>query len=354
MKRRIISLLSFLILCSILLVGCGANPQKQASTTEQKPLKKLVVGYSPTGAVLGEIAHVKGYFKEEGLDIEFVQFSSTADALAALSSAKIDLGISFGTAAPLTLMNNGADFLIIGGHLSGGHPVLAMPETAAKIKSLQDYKGKTIATPRLYTPDVVWRGAMYDAGIDITKDLNLIEMKNPIAVMEAVKSGKADIGIASTMVYTKAKKAGISIIGWSNDFFSDHPCCRVVGRREPIEKDPDAYRAFMRALIRAEKFRVDQPEETVTIAQQFLKVDYEAAKDFVLEPHQILNADPNRKGVIKMWEEMKHIGYVEEKVDVIKRVNTDIYRQALTDLQKRYPSEQFYTKVLEERYKAQN
>lgn len=338
----------------LMISGCGGTQQGKPAANDQKPLKKLVVGYTPQAAVLTEIAQDQGYFKQEGVEVEFVEFTSSSDAYAALSSGKIDLGVSFGTAGPLTVINNGADFVIIGGQLSGGHSVVARTETAATIKSIQDYRGKTIATARLYTPDVVWRGAMYEAGIDLTKDVTVLEMKSPIPVVEAVKSNKADIGIINNVVYAQAKAAGLTVINWSNDFYKDHVCCRIIAKREAVDKDPDTYRAFLKALIRAEKFRKEEPEQVVASVEKFVHADHEATKELVLEPHQLYNADPNRKGVLAMWEYMKHIGYAEEKVDMTKHINTELYRQALTDLQKKNPNDTFYTKELEERYNAQN
>jgi len=351
LKRNKIRLIALSLLTILLLAGCGAQ---KGTSVDNKPLKKLIVGYTPQAAVLTEIAQEQGYFKQEGVEVEFVEFTSSTDAYAALNSGKIDIGVSFGTAGPLTVINNGADFVIIGGQLSGGHPVMARAETAAAIKSIQDYRGKTIATPRLYTPDVVWRGAMYDAGIDLNKDVTVLEMKSPIAVVEAVKSNKADIGIANNVVYAQAKAAGLEVIGWSNDFYTDHACCRIIARQSAVEQAPDAYRAFLRALIRAEKVRKEQPEQVVASVQKFVKTDAEATKALVLEPHQLYNADPNRKGVLAMWEHMKRIGYAQEKVDISKHINTELYRQALTELQNRYPQDAFYTQELEQRYNAQN
>ncbi|BBB90534.1 MAG TPA: ABC transporter substrate-binding protein [Methylomusa anaerophila] len=354
MKKIGLIMSALFLIIMLTISGCGTSQPGKPAVSGQKPLKKLLVGYTPQAAVLTEIAQDQGYFKQEGVEVEFVEFTASTDAYAALSSGKIDVGVSFGTAGPLAVINNGADFVIIGGQLSGGHPVVARPETAAAIKSMQDYRGKTIATPRLYTPDVVWRGAMYDAGIDLNKDVTVLEMKSPVAVVEAVKSNKADIGIANNVVAAQAKAAGLAVIGWSNDFYTDHVCCRIIAKKDAVDKDPDSYRAFLSALIRAEKFRKEQPEQVVSSVQKFVKIDQEATKALVLEPHQIYSADPNRKGVIAMWEHMKHIGYAQEKVDVSKHINTDLYRQALTELQKKYPNDQFYTKELEERYKAQN
>ncbi len=122
---------------------------------------KLKVGYAPGGgSILAFIAQDQKLFAKEGVDVDLVQFSSTGDGLNALNSGKIDIGISFGTAAPLTFISKGSDFTIIGGALAGGHPVIALPARAGQFKSIKDFKGKTVAVPRLYTADVVRRGAL--------------------------------------------------------------------------------------------------------------------------------------------------------------------------------------------------
>lgn len=332
--------------------GCGSSPQPSASTAKQ--LTKVKVGYNATGgSLLTFIAADQGLFKEEGLDVELVPFSNTSDGLNALSSGKIDLGVSFGTGGPLTLINNGADLVIIGGNLSGGHPLLSTKEKADQFKTIQDWRGKTVADPRLYTADIVWRGAMNEAGIDVKKDLNLVEMKSAQGVVEALQSGKADAGVGSSSVYLQAKKAGLAIIGWSNDLFPDHPCCRIVANGTALKNNPGTYTAFLKALIRAEKVNNENPELGVKVNQKFLNINEELARDFTLEPHQNVASDPNRKAVLHMWKMMISSGYIDGKVDADTHINTSYYADALTEVNKQFPSDPFFAK-LKQRFAEQN
>lgn len=353
LNKTVIFCLAFSLF--FLLAGCGTKPQ-ETNNESDKPveIKKVKVGYSAGGgSLLTFIAQDQGLFAKEGLEVELVPFSSSADGLNALNSGKIDVGISFGTGGPLTFISNGADFSIIGGHLSGGHPIIARPEKAGLFKSIQDYKGKSVASPRLYTADVVWRGAMVRAGFDLNKDVEIIEMKNPQAVLEAVKSDKVEVGIGSTSIYAKAKESGLSIVGWSNDLFPDHPCCRVVAGGKAVEQEPETYQAFLRALIQAEKIKKDNPELAVDVNKRFLNLDDGLARDYTLEPHQTINVDPNRKGVVKMWEEMNEIGYINSDLDISQFINVDLYKQALDELKQENPSDPFYSD-LEQRFSSQN
>ncbi len=167
---------------SVLVTGCGqqsAAPQpavsEQAGKSDQAQKQdqtfELNVGYGQSlGTQLGFIAEYEGYFKEQNLKVNFVPFASTADGLNGLQAGKIDVGVSFGTAGPLTFISQGSDFSIIGGHLSGGSPVYAKKR---KPGSVQDdrrvSREKKVGTLRLYTGDIVFRSALSQAGIDWKK-----------------------------------------------------------------------------------------------------------------------------------------------------------------------------------------
>lgn len=129
----------------------------------QEQVSEIKMAYNPqTGNVLGFIAMEKGFDKEEGIKIKLVPFSNSTDALNALQSGKVDMGVSFGTTAPLTFITKGADFTIFGGYVSGGMPVYASP--TFEYKDMSSFIGKRVAVARMYTPEIVWRGAMMKAG----------------------------------------------------------------------------------------------------------------------------------------------------------------------------------------------
>lgn len=333
-------------LCLMLALGTNA-----LAATSKPHLK---VGYAPGGgSVLTFLAKDQKLFEKEGISVELVQFSSSADGLNALNSGKIDVGISFGTAGPLTFITKGSDFTIIGGQLSGGHPIIALPSKKGQFKTVQDFKGKTVATPRIYTADIVWRGALKRAGLDPNKDVNIIELKNPAAVLEAVKAGKVDVGIGTSSILMKAKESGVAVVAWSNYFFPQHPCCRIVVKGKAVKEDPETYRAFLRAILQAEKLKTENTALAVDVNKRYLGLDEAMAREFTLEPHQETHADPNRKGVRRMWHDMKAIDYVQSELDVNRYINVELYRDALTELLHRYPKDRFYL-AAKKRFERQN
>ncbi|MDR2140504.1 MAG: ABC transporter substrate-binding protein [Deltaproteobacteria bacterium] len=293
------------------------------------------------------------YFEKQGLDVELVMFLGTSDGINALNAGKIDVGLSFGTGSPLTFAAEGAPIVIIAGNLAGGHPIITKPENAAKYKSVKDFKGKVVGTPRLYTADVVFRGAVFRAGLVPGRDFELIEFRRTIDVLEAVKSGKIDVGIGSSSITAGALEAGLAIPLWSNDLFAYHPCCRIITTREVLKaKRPELVKLIKGLLLAERKFDQD-PEAGVKANMENMQIDENLSRTLTLDPHIQLAVDPNTKGVLTMWDYMKESKYITSTADPRSFIDTSLYQEALAELRKEEPNEPFWAEM-ETRFKDWN
>ena len=155
---------------------------------------KITIAYHPHITGLGAVleAEQNGYFDEENLDVEFVQFTNGASELAAMASGDIDLG-----------------YLGVGAHVfapQGRCVILSMDSTDLSaevlvradsgIKTFEDLKGKTVlisgsGNVAQYTAEKVLElggkvltmsdsnGYIYDPdGIDREKLDYIMELKN--------------------------------------------------------------------------------------------------------------------------------------------------------------------------------
>ncbi|MDR1085662.1 MAG: ABC transporter substrate-binding protein [Deltaproteobacteria bacterium] len=322
-----------------------------AVQAEAQPLK---LGRNQGGTqTLPILAINEKYFQEQGLDVELVMFLGTSDGINALNAGKIDVGLSFGTGSPLTFAAEGAPIVIIAGNLAGGHPIITKPENASKFKSVNDFKGKVVGTPRLYTADVVFRGAVFRAGLKPGADFELIEFRRTIDVLEAVKSGKIDVGIGSSSITAGAIEAGLAIPLWSNDLFAYHPCCRIITTKEVLEKRRPELVKLIRGLLLAEKKFDQDPEAAVKANEEDLKIDENLSRTLTLDPHIQLAVDPNTKGVVTMWDYMKESQYITSDADPKTFIDTSLYKEALDDLKKQQPDDPFWT-ILEKRFQDWN
>lgn len=347
-----------LVVVLLLLTACGNGKGEQASSEDIADKSyEINVGYAQgSGAPLLDLGIQEGFFEKENLKVNLVPFANSADGLNGLQAGKIDVGLSFGTAAPLTFIAQGSDFSIIGGHLEGGHPILVRKENQDQYKSLEDYKGKTVGTIRLFTSDIVFRSALEEAGIDWKTDLKIIEFKTGSMLLEAVASGKVDVAVSASSSYAAAVENNLVPIAWSNDLNPSHVCCRVVTKQSLLDKDGgEAYKRFLKGLIQAERVKIEEPEKAVTAAKTHLKLEDDVIDAIVNEEHAIYSADPNKQEVLKMWEQMKKIGYLEkvEDIDINDYINIDLYERALTELTEEHPEDTYYKEQLK-RFTEQN
>ncbi len=301
------------------------------------------------------IAREKGFFAEEGIEAELFQFSTTAEGCAAVKARKLDVG-TFGTAAPLLFIARGSDFTIFGGMMIGGQAIIVKPENAGKFKDLTNFKGKRVGLGKLSTGDVIFRGALKQAGLDPDTDLKIMEFGGQGAVVEAVRKGAVDAGIVFSPHFSLAKKNyGLVVSNYIADFQPAYTCCRLIANTNDLKKQRDVYRRYLIAEIRAYKFYRENQEETVGIFAKSFKLDPEIVRtDTYTDKTFESNPDPLKKGTVDFWNTMNNIGYLPENhVDIERHIDPTIYREALDEVLTRYPDDPVY-REMDAFFKANN
>lgn len=336
MKR----IFSFLLLLTLTITG-----------TSYAELHKLKVGYLPTsGHLLYFVAKEKGFFQQEGLDVELARFTNSGEGLTAIKTGKLDAG-SFGTSAPLSFIDKGADFTIFGGQMGEGHGLVAKPEKAERFKELKNFKGSTIGAIRLATGDVVFRAALHEAGVDWKKDLTIKEFDSPAAVLEAIKKGSIDAGLLWIPYFTIAEKQGLSVVKYSGDVIKGHTCCRQVALTTTVKERQADFEKFLTALLKAYKYYLTDKNGTVEVVSKYVQIDKADLLKDIYGGHLLVSPDPHRKSVLQFWDFMKKIDYVKSNESIDNRINTKLYASALAALQKREPKEKLW-KNLEKEFKG--
>jgi NitT/TauT family transport system substrate-binding protein len=324
--------------------------------------ERVVVGYIPvTGDAKFFVAKERGFFADEGLDVELLEFQNSADGLAAIRAGKLDTG-AFGTVAPLIHISKGADLRIIGGIMGEDTSIITTPEKAGAIRSAADLKGSKIATIRLSTSDAVLRGALHNAGLSWKNDVEIAELKNPPAVLEAVKSGEVDLGVVWGPFDLQAAKQGLVAVLNSRQLLPGHPCCRLSVTGENFEGRKDVWTRFLRAILKAERYaKADEShrDDTVDIILKYSKLDRDIIKNGYY--HGILDqtSDPNFRGLLDFWDILlaaEYIVFSNENPDPARFVETAPYLDALASLRREEPGDAFWKETEElvsERNKGQ-
>ena len=314
--------------------------------------EKLVIGYLPvTGHAKFFVAQEQGLFAKEGLDVQLVEFVNSADGINALNAGKIDVG-AFGTTAPLVHISRGTDLRIIAGIMGEDAAIVTTPEKAAVIKGVPDLRGKKIATVRLASGDAVLRGVLHDAGLDWKKDVQIFELKNPPAVIEAVKSGQVDAGAVWGPHDLRAEEQGLRIVARSRTLQPGHPCCRLTIRAEQL-KERARWVKLVRAILRAEKFTREDHPRTLDAIVKYLKLDRALVERAYYGGNLDQASDPNLQGVRRFWNIMQASEFIDSRESIDAHVEPAIYKEALDGLAKESRKETYWAE-LERRFAARN
>ncbi len=343
-RKNMLRKLTNITIAMILLITLASTSALAQSSSEAKEVR---LGYLPTsGHALTFVAKEQGFFDEQGLDVQLSQFPNSADGYNALTAGKLDV-IAMGSTAPAVYISKGTDLTYIGGLMGEGAAVIALPERAEEFKDIKNFKGRTIATVRMSTGDVVFRNALHDAGINWSTDVTIQELKTPSIVLDAVKTGKVDVGIVWLPYQQVAETQGLKIVQYSDSYYPGHPCCRFVVTTELLDQDRDTLVKFEKALIKSYHYIKTNPDESVSDVQKYVDFDKTVIADSIFSEHFNYSPDPNKKAIEQWWEMLNTIGYIDSDEDIDKHIDPSVYKQALDELIEENPDDKIYKDLLE-------
>jgi NitT/TauT family transport system substrate-binding protein len=319
-------------------------------SAQAQNLVKLNVGAMPiTGHAKVFVAKERGYFESEGLDVELALFTSSSDAIAAFRAGKLDI-VATGISALLSHISWGMDALLVGGQMGNNSMYITTTENAGTLKSVDDFKGKKVAVVRTDIGETVLRWALAQRGLEWGKDISPVELKNPPAIIEAVKKGQADAGVIWRPFDQGADKKGIHVAFRSGDLMPGHPCCRIALRTESLNAKPEIWVKFFRAILKAERYsQIDDTEHrdnTVDDIAKYVRLDKELVRNSYYGVPLDQTTDPNADGIQKIWNVMNETKIIDSKDDIQKFIEPGPYRAALESLIKEEPADPFWAQAL--------
>ena len=317
-----------------------------------KDLQTVKIGYVAEPAHgLFFLAKEKGFFKDEGINAELYEFTNGAEGFNALTTGKLDVA-TFGSTGPLFYISKGSDFTIFGGIMIEGQAMIVRPENYAYFKSndLKIFKGKKIGFIRTTEAEYIFKDALTKAGINYKKDITWVELDSPTAVTEAVNKGLVDVGFSWPPNYSLAvKNYGLKVPHYFAEYKPRYTCCRLTATTKQLAQNPEKFKRTLVALLRAYDFYKNNEDETVKIYTKYLKIDEAIVRAETYNDH-VADSDPDplKTTLNDIWSLIVKAGDAPAtlKIDWDKRVNVDLYRQALDEVIKRYPNNKTYKAAL--------
>jgi ABC-type nitrate/sulfonate/bicarbonate transport system substrate-binding protein len=257
---------------AIVLASCMVfSSCSRSDQTSVKKLEKITLSYAaPPYTVLADIALVKGFFRQEGLDVTPRFHTSGKAALGDVLEGKAD----FATVAetPFMFAAMAGQKISIIATIQASSKVNAIVARKDKgIRSPRDLKGKRISLSAGTTADFFLDVFLADQDIS-RSEVTVVDL-NPELVPEALVNGKIDAASAFQIYLVEAQKrlGSNGITFYNEEIYTE--TFNIAARQDYIRKYPARIQKLIRSLIRAEEFVAVNPGESQRLVADFRKVD---------------------------------------------------------------------------------
>lgn len=236
------------ILAGLMLTGCGSN----------EPVK-LTLGMLPIADNLPFwVAEQKGYFKEEGLNIELVDFPSALERDSAFVAKQIDAGV--GDMLAVATMNNSGTKVKAVAVAQGVKPgenrfaVLSAPNSG--ITAPEQLKNQPIAMSLNTVNEYITDQLLTDKGLAGEEIKKTAIPKLPLR-MEALMNGTVKAATLPDPLATLAEIKGAHLIVDNTENTVAQTV--VIVRQETLDKNMAAMKKLMKAYSRAVSDILSEP-----------------------------------------------------------------------------------------------
>jgi NitT/TauT family transport system substrate-binding protein len=273
--RRLVRLTLGMVLVTAL-AACGATATPTAAPAaggggaatpapSGAPLRKVTIalGYIPDVQFAPfYVAKERGFFRDEGLEVEFVQGFGT-DVLKLVGTGALPFGVAGGDEV-LIARSQGVPLSYVATWFQK-YPIAVVALEGANIQRAEDLKGRTIGIPGRYGATYVGLRALLDsAGLKET-DVQIREIGFTQVQALTQKQVEAVVGyVNNEPVQLRALGEKITTINVFDrvDLVSNG----IVTDEKTLREDPELVRRVVRAVLRGVGATIANPEEAVTLS----------------------------------------------------------------------------------------
>ncbi|MER7703786.1 aliphatic sulfonate ABC transporter substrate-binding protein [Kitasatospora sp. NPDC097605] len=234
----------------------------------------------------------EGIFQKElgSTQIKTQVFNAGPAEIEALNAGSIDIGwIGPSPAINGYTKSDGKSLKIIGGSASGGVKLVANPE---KVASLDDLKGKKIATPQLgNTQDVALLNYLAGKGYKVDAqsgagDVSVVRSDNKVTP-DAYKQGSIDAAWVPEPTASKLVTLGAKVLLNEKDIWPDKKfvITNIIVSQKFLADHPDVVEAVLRGSVNTNAFIKANPDKAKTAANEAIKKEAgNALEPAILDP----------------------------------------------------------------------
>jgi len=249
-----------------------------------QPVVKIAMANSASTSLVGiYIALERGYFREEGLDVEFINSITPADQIAQLATGRLQIGFGGPEPGLFNAIGRGIDIKLIAplaGYDRGNAAVAFVVRKdlidSGRYKEFKDLKGMNVAMITPTSAQYYFHLLLRKGGLDIS-DVNPVYMGYPDMAV-AMASKRIDAAEVAEPTVSRIEAAGIGkiILPLGSLTPGIRPLSLLVS---PIfaKENPEAVRRFIVAFTRGKLdfwhafMKKDRPDDQADVIRALTK-----------------------------------------------------------------------------------
>ena len=342
-KKKWLFLVCMMVAWMMLIAGCGNTETK--AKQENKKVSLAVLKLTSSAPLF--IGMEKGFFKEQGLELEPQWFEAAHPIAVATASGKVDVGATGITASLFNMASAGQKISIVAdkGREQKGYPSSALLVTKkmwdeGKTK-LEDLKGKRIGITQKGSTFHYMLGRLLESKGFSLNDVEIVPLTKLSALMAALESGQVDAVILNEPNVTRVVTAGYGKVVASVGDVMEYQTSGIFFSPDMM-KDKDKAVRFLKGYVKATRYYYDaalagktspETEEVIAIIAKYTGAPVEEIKQGL--PYI------DRDGVLLEKDIATQINWytknqlIEKPLDPKLVTDTSLLAQAIKELDKK-------------------
>jgi NitT/TauT family transport system substrate-binding protein len=257
------------ILSASILFMVAASP-----VSAQLKKARFSVSAASIAEVPFRIAHVKGFYRDEGLDVEVIMIRG-AVGMQALLGGSVDYTSSSGSTIAAAVRGIPVRLVFIAS-AKPQFDLVVQPE----IRSVQDLKGKVIGiSSRGGAVDLLMQLLLQKNGLVPNKDVTTIVVGAQEETVLALRAGRIAAGLFTPPRPLVLKREGFTRLAYTGDYMPTYPSGGIGATEEKIRTNPAEVLAFVKGSVRGLQFARQNRSEAMKILSDYFNIRDQALAD---------------------------------------------------------------------------
>jgi NitT/TauT family transport system substrate-binding protein len=335
MKKKNTAKMMLLIAIAVFFIFCGVG-----QTVGEEPITLKIsllpyISYAPIFIALEE-----GYFTEQGLELEFVEFKQSGLSVPALARGDLDISTDSIGSSLFSAIARGLEIKVVAdkGHLGVGCSPSAIVVRkdlydSGEVTTIDQLKGRKAALSLIPVWGYVYENILSKGNLTLD-DIEVVKLSTA-ARITALETGSIDAASITDPQLTQVKSLGIAVVlADYQDFVPNYQVSTIIYGPNLLKKKRELGRKFMIAYLKGvRQYNKGKTQRNLEIIQKHTGLDEDILKEICLISfHQDGQVNTGSIVAVQDWAYKKE--FIDSKITLGQLIDMSFAEYANSVLEK--------------------